>query len=47
MMKKGEHKLPVLKMKEGLSLDSTDIKNDNKRLYAKEFDHLGKINTFF
>lgn len=46
-MKKGEHKLPVLKMKEGLSLDSTDIKNDNKRLYVKEFDHLGKINTFF
>lgn len=32
-------------MKEGLSLDSTDIKNDNKRFYAKEFDHLDKINT--
>ena len=34
-------------MKEGLSLDSTDIKNDNKWFYAKKFDHLDKINTFF
>lgn len=40
------HKLPVLKMKEGLSLDFYRGKKD-KKFYPKKLDQVFKINELF